>query len=207
MPHQISTPTATNQVPTAPPPDSIHAEPRRGIDPSNLIDDYAHERVAFHVGRIGRQFRMSEHRRNDLRQDFYLALTKAARRYDPMRASIRTFASRVIELTAAFCRRCIRNERRCPCRSAVAFSQLPRRLRDFAPSAPRACEPSSRDIVVDTEHSLAQLTHRQRTTAEALKTLTAAEIAQARRRHPSTVYREIASLRLALADCGLAPAH
>lgn len=181
------------------------AQPKHatGIDPSLLLDDYAFERVAYHVAQIGRRYRLSEDGQDDLRQDFYTAICSAARRYDPTKASRRTFTSRVIELTAVFRRRCIRNERRSAARSPLLLSELQREHRFPEPRAPRSCEPTALDLVHDLRLGLSRLTHRQHQTAEALKNQTPSEIAAERRCHPSTVYREMASMRCHLSEVGL----
>lgn len=176
-----------------------------GIDPNLLIDDYAHERVAYHVAQIGREHRLREDARDDLRQDFYAAICAASRRYDPAKASRRTFTSRVIELTAIFRRRCIRNERRSAARSPLLLSELQREHRCLDLRAPRICEPSAHDLVLDLRVGLSRLTHRQHQTAAALKNQTPSEIAAERRCHASTVYREMASMRCQLTELRLAP--
>ena len=174
-----------------------------GIDPALLLDGYAYGRVAYHVALIGRRFRLSDDRQEDLRQDFYAAICAAAPRYDPAKASPRTYAARVIAREALFRRRCIRNERRSAARSPLLLSDLQRENRFPEPRAPRSCEPTARDLVHDLRVGLSRLTHRQHQTAEALKNQTPAEIAAGRRCHPSTVYREMGAMRRMLAEAGL----
>ena len=195
--------SSTSAKPSTNPNNASHDSPNLGIDPSLLLDDYAYERVAYHVAQIGRRYRLSEDKQDDLRQDFYTAICSAARRYDPTKASRRTFTSRVIELTAVFRRRCIRNERRSAARSPLLLSDLQREHRFPELRGPRSCEPTALDLVHDLRIGLARLTHRQHQTAEALKNQTPAEIAAERGRHPSTVYREMASMRCHLSAVGL----
>lgn len=175
-------------------------------DPSQLIDAYAHERVDYHVGQIGRSYRLTEDERDDLRQDFFEAICTAARRYDSDRSSPQTFVCRVIERAAAYFKRRIRNERRCAARSPILLSQLQRENRGFAPLAPRACEPSAHDLVLDLRQGFAKLSRRQQQTAEAMKNQTVVEIAAERRAHRSTVYRDLGSMRATLSELGLNPA-
>jgi DNA-directed RNA polymerase specialized sigma24 family protein len=172
-------------------------------DPRHLIDDYVMERVDYHVARLGRALHLSHHRKEDLRQDLFVALCEAAPRYDKSRAKPRTFVSRVLSLAAAHLARCICNERRNSARSPIRLSELQRDGHCFSPVAPRWCEPSAHDLVLDLRHGIAAMSRRHQQLAEALKIQTAAEVAAERRVHRSTVYREIASMRAALSGFGL----
>lgn len=172
---------------------------------SDWIDDYATARVDYHVARLGRQLHLPDHRRDDLRQNLFLALCKAAPRYDARQSSRRTFVSRVLSRAAAHHARSIRNERASSVRSPLRFSELERNGHSFAPVAPRSCEPSAHELVLDLRHALASLSREHQQLAEALKTQTPAEIAAERGVHRCTVYREIAALRSALSEAGLDP--
>lgn len=112
-------------------------EPTNGSSPAALIDDYAMERVKYHVARLGKLLRLSEDRKDDLRQDLFVALCTAAGRFDPAKATARTFVSRVVSLAAAHHARCIRNERRSGARSPIRLSELQQDDWAFAPVAPR----------------------------------------------------------------------
>ena len=176
------------------------------ISPATLIDDYAMERVEYHVARLGKLLCLAEDRRDDLRQDLFVALCTAARRFDPAKSAARTFVSRVVSLAAAHHARCIRNERRNGARSPIRLSELQRDGRAFAPVGPRWCEPAALDLVIDLGDALSGLTREQQQLAAALKTISPREIAEERGVHRSTVYREIAVLRASLAERGLDPA-
>lgn len=171
-----------------------------------IIDDYAIERVDYQVARLGRILRLSHHRKEDLRQDLLLELCNAARRFNPATASARTFVSRVVSSAAAHHARCIRNERRNGARSPILLSQLQRDGRRFSPVAPRSTEPSAHDLVIDLDHGLSTMNRRQQQLAESLKTNTAAEIAKERGHHRSTVYRDLAAMRVTLSGLDLQPA-
>jgi hypothetical protein len=170
-----------------------------------IIDDYAMARVDYQVARLGRLLHLSHHRKEELRQDLLLELCQAAQRFDPATSSTQTFVSRVVSLAAAFHARTIRNERGSSARSPIRLSELQRDGRCFSPAAPRWCEPSAHDLVLDLRHGIAAMSRRHQQLAEALKTQTAAEVAAERRVHRSTVYREIASMRAALSGVGLDP--
>ena len=170
-----------------------------------IIDRYAMERVEYQVARLGRVLRLSHHRKEDLRQDLLLELCRAARRFDPMTSRARTFVSRVVALGAAHHARCIRNERRNSARTPILLSQLQREGRSFSPIAPRSCEPSAHDLVLDLDFSFAAMNRRQQELAESLKTSTAAEIAAERGHHRCTVYRDLAAMRVTLADLDSQP--
>lgn len=172
---------------------------------SSLINTYALDRIDYHVKRLGRGLHLSEHQREDLRQDLTLDLCKAARRYDPSKSSPRTFVSRVLTWAALHRARCIRNERQCAARSPIHLSQLQRENRGFAPLAPRTSEPSAHDLVLDLRQGFARLSRRQQQTAEALKNQSVAEIAAQHRAHRSTVYRDLGSMRATLSELGLNP--
>lgn len=175
------------------------------IDASTIIDNYAMERVEYQVTRLGRILRLSHHRKEDLRQDLLLELCQAARRFNPDTSSAHTFVSRVVSSAAAHHARCIRNERRNGARSPILLSQLQREGGRFSPVAPRSCEPSAHDLVLDLDHAFSAMNRRRQHLAESLKTNTAAEIAKERGQHRSTVYRDLAAMRVTLSDLDLQP--
>lgn len=171
----------------------------------DIIDRYATDRIDYQVSRLGRSLHLSHHRKEDLRQDLLLELCHAARRYDPRKASQRTFVSRVVASAAAHHARCIRNERRNGARSPIRLSELQREGRGFSPVAPRTYEPSAHDTAMDLHDRIGAMSRRHQLLSESLKTNTPAEIAADRGQHRSTVYRDIASMRVTLAESGLCP--
>jgi len=181
------------------------SEPSIGICPSELIDDFVHERVRFTVSDLGDHYRLSRADRDDLAQDIYLALCESARRYDCRQASRHTFACRVIMLAAAHRARSIRNARRCPVRSPISLSSIQCSARAAVPRAPRWSEPSARDLALDLRSGLSRLSRRQQFLAEALKTLRVSEIAAEKGQHRSTVHRDLAAMRHTLSASGLDP--
>ena len=195
-----------------------HAEPRsphatsattapytQQTTPTDLIDDYAIERVAYHTARVGRRLHLTPDRRDDLQQDLFVSLCEAAKRYDPSKSAPRTFVSRVLCLAAAHHARRIRNERRSPARSPIRLSELQRNGHDFATPAPRWSEPSAHDLSMDLSRGIASLNERQQDLAKSMSSHTVAQIAAERHVHRSTVYREVAAVRTALTEYGLAP--
>jgi len=188
--------------------DSTHhpdAPPTIGIDPAVLIDEFVDERVTFTVGTIGEAYRLSHHDREDLSQNLYTALSKAAPRYDPAKAQQHTFACRVILRAAAHEARTIRNARRNRARSPLLLSDLQRNGRCIQIRAPRWSEPSARDLAIDLRSGLSRLSRRQQFLAEALKTLRVSEIAAEKGQHRSTVHRDLAEMRRTLSASGLDP--
>ena len=65
--------------------------------PTNLIDDYALDRIEFRVGRLTRLFRLNDADADDLRQELALELVKAADRFDPALATRRTFVNGALD--------------------------------------------------------------------------------------------------------------
>jgi DNA-directed RNA polymerase specialized sigma24 family protein len=177
----------------------------KAATPHNLIDAYAYERVDYHVAQTARTYGLKRHDQDDLRQDLLTAICAAAARYDPRKAKPRTFVCGVIELEVANFKRSIRNKRRCPARAPMVLSQLQRDGRAFAPRAPRWCEPSAQDLVLDLRQRLSGLNRRQQQLAEALKNQTKQEIAAERGVHRATIYRDIAAMRDVLSTFNLSP--
>lgn len=66
----------------------------------HIIDDFACARVRFNARRIARWLSLNQTAREDLAQNIFLALCKAAPSFDPTVASSRTFVSRVIHQAA-----------------------------------------------------------------------------------------------------------
>lgn len=171
----------------------------------DLTDEYTTDRVDYHVTRLGRALNLSHDGREDLRQDLFVSLCVAARRYDPKRSSPRTFVSRVLSFAAAHKVRCIRNERRSCARSPILLSELQRNGRSFSPLAHHRYEQRSHDLVLDLRTGFSQLDREQQILAEALKKQRPAEIADETGVHRSTVYRNIAAIRDSFDAIGLSP--
>lgn len=199
--HSKSTSTIRSRIAPAPSTSDCTAV----TDPTNLIDDYAAERIDYQVHRVGRVLHLSLHEREDLRQTLFLDLCKAMKRYDPTKSKPHTFMSRVVVLAAKHQECCIRKARRCPIRSPILLSQLQQDGRGFSPRAPRWCEPSAHDLTLDLPRGIAAMNRRRQQLAESLKTQTPVEVAAERRVHRSTVYRDIASMRGTLSELGLNP--
>jgi len=197
MPRHTDRPTQTDQ--------DHKTNPHAGVDAQALIDDYAVERVEYHVGCITRSYRLNHHDREDLRQNFFVQLCEAARRFDPEKSSRRTFVSRVLSRAAAHHARCIRNERRSSARSPIRLSELQHSGGSFSPTAPRWCSPTAVDLAIDLGRGIAAMSRRHQQVSESLKTQTAAEVAVDRRAHRSTIYRDIAAICETLAEFGLDP--
>lgn len=198
--------SCTSESPTSATPATPHDNPQIGITPTELIDDFVHERVRFIVNDIAVQYRLSRADRDDLSQEIYLALCEAAVRYDPAQASRHTFACRVIVLAAAHRARSIRNVRRCPVRSPLMLSELQRDARCAGLRAPRWTEPTSIDLGEDLRFGVSRLSRRQQLLVQELKTQSPTAIAAERNRHPSSIYREITRIRHQIEASGLDPA-
>jgi len=198
--------SSTSESPTSTNPATTHDNPQIGITPTELIDDFVHERVRFIVNDIAVQYRLSRADRDDLSQEIYVALCEAAVRYDPAQASRHTFACRVIVLAAAHRARSIRNVRRCPVRSPLMLSELQRDARCAGLRAPRWTEPTSIDLGEDLRFGVSRLNRRQQLLVQELKTQSPTAIAAERNRHPSSIYREITRIRHQIEASGLDPA-
>ena len=82
-------------------------ENRNQTNPDSLIDDYAREQVRIRSKILVDQFELPPDQWEDLQQDMFLELLKAAKRFRPDKASWHTFVSRVLD---CFCKYYTRRE-------------------------------------------------------------------------------------------------
>ncbi len=92
-------------------------EPNDRATNYHIIDDFARERVGFYARRIARWLRLKRIEREDLAQNLYLALCKAAPSFDPAVASARTFVCRVLHQAAIHEIRTVKRAKACVVRN------------------------------------------------------------------------------------------
>src|SRR5207245_7069442 len=125
----------------------------------------------------------------DLEQEALFAFWRALPRFDPTRASLRTFAERVVANQIASTVRAQRAARRTP---------VPMRW-------PTACEHpgSSIELRIDIQRVVAQLQAGDQRLAHLLSDYSPAEASRILRTSRSTVYLRISRIRQAFRDAGL----
>src|SRR5690606_10459751 len=64
--------------------------------PLTTLTRYEHERIEYRVNRLARAFHLGHHDIQDLRSEFTTELLRGLRRFDPQRASRRTYSERVL---------------------------------------------------------------------------------------------------------------
>ncbi|NLF33253.1 MAG: hypothetical protein GX591_20500 [Planctomycetes bacterium] len=92
------------------------------------IDDYALTEIDFRLRRLGRQFGLSDHDLEDIRQDMVIELWSAQKRFNPRKARRRTFISRVLDRFVLYLTRQLCTRQRRPAENAVSFDDLDSRF-------------------------------------------------------------------------------
>lgn len=172
--------------------------------PSDLVDAYALERVEYQVNRLRTRLGLNRHDAEDVRQDLVAELCGAAPRFDPSKASRKTFICRVLTRAAAHIARSIRNRRKCAALSPRSLStMLPG---DWAHESRGVVERGMADRIgqaMDLGVACDQMPRQRRLIAEDLKHYSVDEIAGARGMHRGSVYRAIGQIRHDLAAAGV----
>jgi RNA polymerase sigma-70 factor, ECF subfamily len=129
--------------------------------------------------------------RADLAQEALLDLWRALPKFDPVRASLRTFAERVVASRIA----------------SVVRAQQSIRRRQVSMEVPPHCEHpgSSVELRIDVERALAVLRDDDRRLARLLSEYSPTEASRILRTSRSTVYLRINRIRQAFRDAGLGP--
>jgi len=189
MSHKRSTPTALS--------DSTN-------QPTNLIDDYALDRIEFRAGRLARLFRLCDDDVDDLRQELALELVKAAARFDPDTSSRRTFINRALDRRYRHIYRRLqtaqRHEAFCPSPASL--------LKNFNPvvNDPHSGELSEQEraeLHIDLAPAISSLPRHLQEICELLKTHSPREAAEQLGVHRSTIYRAMQEIRSRFIECGL----
>ena len=79
------------------------------LDAGPLFDDYAHDQVRIRARILVKEAGLPLEDQQDVRQDMYVELTKAQKRFDPSKAGPHTFVSRVLD---RFCKHFVRQQGR-----------------------------------------------------------------------------------------------
>ncbi len=91
---------------------------------SEVIDEYALSRIDHNVRYLGTQFGLSHDQREDYRQDMVVELLRAFHRFDPEKASRKTFINRVLGRFVKYVVRTSCARERQSCHTPVAFDDI-----------------------------------------------------------------------------------
>jgi len=163
---------------------------------TNLIDEYALNRIEYRAIRLRCAFRLNEHDTEDLRSRLAVQLLRASARFDPTRASQHTFVNRVLDRAYRHLARELRTRRE----HAVWAPLEPLECEDDGESAQSQTgdAPDPAEVVErrsDVETALASLPRPLRVIGEELKHSTPREVAERLGLHRSTVYRAMGRIR------------
>lgn len=144
---------------------------------------YVYERAAFHAGRLIKRFNLSSSDHEDLLQEMALAARLAMRRFDPRRASWKTFVSMVVESHARVIARQLRRAR-------------PRQV-ELQEWHARSSGGNRADEKIDLEIVVRKLPDGHRALAAGLTELTVQELSVRLGLNRTSAYRVVAQIRAA----------
>ena len=178
-------PTATLTYPAT---DTTQATERT----CNPIDTYAEERIRYRARCLRRAFGLNWHDEEDLRSRFMVRLLQAAGRFDPDKASWRTYLNRVLDREYRHLARELRTRSAhpewCPARfSEMTNGDKPQCEHEFCDEPP----PDRRDadLRLDIEAALESMPDLLRSICEELKHFTPTETARRLEIHRGLIYR------------------
>ncbi|HSW45693.1 MAG TPA: sigma-70 family RNA polymerase sigma factor [Phycisphaerae bacterium] len=165
----------------------------------SFVNESAQRRINYRLGRLARRYQLGPQDRQDLRQDLWLALLRASRRFDPARCPIERFVGMVLN------RHCKHHVRQ----FAQARTNRPQQVawdhRMEAVLLDPQAEADLRhvDLRHDVQALLAQLPRPQRRLCKALMHRPPYQAARHLGISASTLYRQIRRLRPRFAEAGL----
>jgi DNA-directed RNA polymerase specialized sigma24 family protein len=170
-----------------------------------LIDQYAMDRIDYRVARLQGALGLNEQDAEDARQDMLAELWVASSRFDPSRASRRTFVCGVLDQCYRELARKIKRSGRRPALNPISFETA------FGPNSRDGAMPESgssfaerADLRIDVEEALSPLPRRERLVAEDLKQFgKVADVARSRSMHRGSVYRSVGVIRERLLESGI----
>ena len=170
-----------------------HSAPTR----YDFLSESVMRRIGYRVARLGRKYGLSAEDRQDIRQEFCLAMFRASKKYDPEQCPLERFVRMVLNRNYKhFVRKLARaNDNRARSVDTVRFSDVEPGLEYHIPD-PRG-EDALRlvDLREDVRSVMKHLPGKLHDICLALMSYSPLEVARQREVHHSAIYRAIARLR------------
>ncbi|NIA07161.1 MAG: hypothetical protein GWP14_05935 [Actinobacteria bacterium] len=171
----------------------------------NFLNKSVTRRINYRVGRLGRKYCLCREDRQNIRQEFYLALVRAGQKYDPLRCSPERFLRMVLNRNYKhFVRKLARaDQNRARSTDALYFDDIKPGL-EYEIVDPKG-QDSLRYVEIheDVWTVVNTLQPNLRDISLELMSDSPFEVARQRGVHHSTIYRAIAKLRKRFADAGI----
>ena len=172
-----------------------HTPHRSPLSKDEIFDEYVVRRIQFQANRVAKQIHLDDWQREDVMQNMSVEIFKAARRFDPTRASWHTFASRVLNISARRFR-CDEIRRRKRYRRDVSISSCNQSRNEFLVLD----NTTQIDLRCDIEDILKKMPPRLRKVCELLMILSPSETARSLGIHRSSIYPIIKKIKVYFED-------
>lgn len=172
---------------------------------STVIDAYALARIDYRVQKMARRFKLPQDQQEDLRQDMAVELLTAFQRFNPDKASRKTFVNRVLDKFVKYTMRNRSIRRRRACDSPIHFDDI---FPGFEPVSNDAAtgvvdEQVRRELRIDMDAAIARMPKRLRRVCSLLKEFDATEVAEQLGIRRQSVYRIMDEIREYLNRAGV----
>ncbi len=163
----------------------------------DFLNDTTSRRINYRIARLGRKYALSSQDRDDIRQEFYLALIRAADNYDPQQCLPERFVRMVLNRNYKhFVRKLARvNENRTRSVATVSLETSgPHALKSLIDHRNEE-DRRRRELAEDVRAAIGRLPDDLRSLCHDLMTLSPLQVASKRGVHHSLIYRDMARLR------------
>ncbi len=163
---------------------------------SEFLSDSAAQRINFRVARLGCKFCLSRADQKDLRQDFWMILIRAARRYDPTRCPLDRYITMVLNVRYKFHVREFKHARKAQVINAISLEDVGEQITAFIVDPAAELTLAQIDTALDVQHVLQTLPAQDKHICQMVMTSKSPyEAAQRLGVFPSAVYRTLKRLR------------